>query len=55
MYTVYQAQPVISMLYVLMAKYECALPGSQRHFEQVPQIRIGERNPAAFQVSASQP
>ena len=29
MYTVYQAQPVISILYVMVAKYKCAFVGSK--------------------------
>lgn len=30
MYTVYQAQPVISILYLMMAKYKCAFFGSNQ-------------------------
>lgn len=30
MYTVYQAQPVISILYLMTAKYKCAFVGSNQ-------------------------
>lgn len=30
MYTVYRAEPVISMLYLMMAKYECVFVGSSQ-------------------------
>lgn len=50
MYTVYQAQPVISILYLMMAKYKCAFVGSNqldRLCASTAEFNLGMLSPSA--------
>lgn len=50
MYTVYQAQPVISIAYLMMAKYECAFVGSDqpdRPHASTAELNSGMLSPSA--------